>query len=95
MEKIERSSVKLFVGNLPFSATVKTLEDEFTPFGDLIGAKVSVSSVGLGRRPRVSRRHCAPTPCDGTPAEGAAIDCQLFDDHIRVTQLPNHLSSSW
>ena len=34
------SSVKLFVGNLPFSATNNTLETFFSPFGELIGVKL-------------------------------------------------------
>jgi len=40
LEPPASSSVKLFVGNLPFEANSSTLEKLFLPFGQLIGAKV-------------------------------------------------------
>jgi hypothetical protein len=40
LEHPASSSVKLFVGNLPFEANSSTLEKLFLPFGQLIGAKV-------------------------------------------------------
>jgi cold-inducible RNA-binding protein len=39
-EPVISSSVKLFVGNLPFAATSRTLETLFSPFGELRGAKL-------------------------------------------------------
>mmetsp|Transcript_2879 Transcript_2879/g.5804 ORF Transcript_2879/g.5804 Transcript_2879/m.5804 type:complete len:326 (+) Transcript_2879:94-1071(+) len=39
-EPIISSAVKLFVGNLPFSATSRTLEELFLPFGEIRGAKL-------------------------------------------------------
>lgn len=44
------SSVKLFVGNLPFEANAATLEKIFLPFGRLIGAKLVLDRTT--RKPR-------------------------------------------
>ena len=44
------SQVKLFVGNLPFSATNRTLEELFRPYGTLVGVKLVLDRAT--RRPR-------------------------------------------
>ncbi len=48
MDSIQRSDVKLFVGNLPFTTTIKDLECLFGKFGQLIGVKL-VSDQATGR----------------------------------------------
>lgn len=74
-EPVVSSSVKLFVGNLPFSATSATLEELFSPFGEIRGAKLV-----LDRGTRKPRGFGFVTFVDDDAAENAlALNQKSFD----------------